>query len=396
MVTIEQILKQAKEMGVSDIHITVGLPPRVRLNGALINLPYPKLTPEDTEKIITPIMKESDLETYKKLGQVDLAYSSSEAGRYRVNVFRQRGSMACALRTVNTVIPAPEVLGVPESVIDLWNRKRGLVVVTGPTGSGKSTTLASIIDMINERRDAHIVTLEDPIEYMHTHKKSMINQREVGDDTDSYASALRAVLREDPDVILVGEMRDLETIATAITAAETGHLVFSTLHTIGAAATIDRIIDVFPTHQQQQIRIQLGMVLEAVISQQLIQRVDRPGRVAAFEVMHATIPVRNLIREGKTYQIASTMQTSKDKGMITMDDALLDLYRQGYISADDTVSYAQDMTYVAKRIGYTGLSTGYNTVGYNEGYNGGGYNNYSGGMDMVPMGGNNYNNYNNM
>ncbi len=395
MVTIEQILKQAKEMGASDIHITVGLPPRVRLHGGLVDLPYPKLTPEDTEKLTDSLMDEKDQKILKENGEVDLAYSSAESGRYRVNVFKQRGSRACALRTVNTVIPAPEVLGVPESVIDLWNRKRGLVLVTGPTGSGKSTTLASIIDMVNERRDAHIVTLEDPIEYLHTHKKSMINQREVGDDTQSYAAALRAVLREDPDVILVGEMRDLETISTAITAAETGHLVLSTLHTIGAAATIDRIIDVFPTHQQQQIRFQLGMVLEAVISQQLIKRIDRPGRVAAFEVLHATVPVKNLIREGKTYQIASTMQTSREKGMVTMDDAILDLFRQGIISYEDAVSYAQDMAYVAKRIGYGGFApTG---GGYNAGINGmGGMPPMGGGMPPMDNGYNAYNDYSNM
>lgn len=351
MVTIDQILAQAKEMGASDIHITVGLPPRVRYHGGLVNLNYPALMPEDTEKLILPMMTERLFEIFKKEGEVDFAYSSS-LGRYRVNTFRQRGSMACALRAVNTEIPDPEILGVPESVVDLWNRKRGLVLVTGPTGSGKSTTLASIIDRINEQRDAHIITLEDPIEYLHTHKKSMVNQREVGADTQSYAAALRAALREDPDVILVGEMRDLETISTAITAAETGHLVFSTLHTIGAAATVDRIIDVFPAHQQAQIRSQLAIVLEAIISQQLIRRIDKPGRVAAFEVLHATVPVKNLIRENKSYQITSTMQTSREKGMVTMDDALLDLYRQGIISYEDAINYAQDIPYVTKRLGF--------------------------------------------
>ena len=234
--------------------------------------------------------------------------------------------------------------------MELYKKKRGLVLVTGPTGSGKSTTLASLISKINHELNAHVITLEDPIEYLHSHDKSMINQREIGIDTNAYDKALRAALREDPDVILVGEMRDLETIATAITAAETGHLVFSTLHTIGAAATIDRIIDVFPPHQQQQIRIQLAMVLEAVISQQLIPSTDRQGRVAAFEVMHGTVPIRNLIREGKAYQIASVIQTSRKEGMRTMDDALIDLYMQGKISPENAINYAQDLAYVEKRV----------------------------------------------
>ena len=236
------------------------------------------------------------------------------------------------------------------SVVELYAKKRGLVLVTGPTGSGKSTTLASLIDKINDERNAHVITLEDPIEYLHSHRKAMINQREIGLDTHSYADALRAALREDPDVILVGEMRDLETISTAITAAETGHLVFSTLHTIGAAATIDRIIDVFPPHQQQQIRIQLAVVLEAVISQQLIPTADRCGRVAAFEVMHGTIPIKNLIREAKTYQISSVLQTARKEGMISMDDALLDLYNKGVIDSDNAIGYAQDVNYVTKRV----------------------------------------------
>jgi twitching motility protein PilT len=254
------------------------------------------------------------------------------------------------MRIVGTEIPKPESLGVPKSVVELYAKKRGLVLVTGPTGSGKSTTLASLIDKINDERNAHVITLEDPIEYLHSHRKAMINQREIGLDTHSYADALRAALREDPDVILVGEMRDLETISTAITAAETGHLVFSTLHTIGAAATIDRIIDVFPPHQQQQIRIQLAVVLEAVISQQLIPTADRCGRVAAFEVMHGTIPIKNLIREAKTYQISSVLQTARKEGMISMDDALLDLYNKGVIDSDNAIGYAQDVNYVTKRV----------------------------------------------
>ena len=348
--TIEELLTIAKEKKASDVHMTVGLPPRIRINGELVDLDYPKMTPADCEELILSIMDERQKELFKDRGELDFSFSSPNVGRYRVNVFRQRGSVACAMRVVGTVIPKPESLGVPKSVIELYAKKRGLVLVTGPTGSGKSTTLASLIDRINDNRNAHVITLEDPIEYLHTHRKAMINQREIGLDTHSYADALRAALREDPDVILVGEMRDLETISTAITAAETGHLVFSTLHTIGAAATIDRIIDVFPPHQQQQIRIQLAVVLEAVISQQLIPTADKHGRVAAFEVMHGTIPIKNLIREAKTYQISSVLQTARKEGMLSMDDALLDLYNKGLIDAENAMGYAQDVNYVAKRV----------------------------------------------
>ena len=350
MFTVEQLLAIAKEKKATDVHVTVGLPPRVRINGELVDLDYPKLSPEDCEKLILDIMDDRQQNMFKDRGELDFSFSVPNIGRYRVNVFRQRGSVACAMRIVGTKIPTPESLGVPKSVVDLYAKKRGLVLVTGPTGSGKSTTLASLIDRINDERNAHIITLEDPIEYLHTHRKAMINQREIGLDTHSYADALRAALREDPDVILVGEMRDLETISTAITAAETGHLVLSTLHTIGAAATIDRVIDVFPPHQQQQIRIQLAVVLEAVISQQLIPTADKRGRVAAFEVMHGTIPIKNLIREAKTYQISSVLQTSRKEGMISMDDALLDLYNKGIIDKENAVGYAQDVNYVAKRV----------------------------------------------
>ena len=350
MFTVEQLLSIAKEKKASDVHVTVGLPPRVRINGELVDLDYPKLSPDDCEKLILDIMDDRQQAMFKDRGELDFSFSVPNIGRYRVNVFRQRGSVACAMRIVGTEIPKPESLGVPKSVVDLYAKKRGLVLVTGPTGSGKSTTLASLIDRINDERNAHVITLEDPIEYLHSHRKAMINQREIGLDTHSYADALRAALREDPDVILVGEMRDLETISTAITAAETGHLVFSTLHTIGAAATIDRIIDVFPPHQQQQIRIQLAVVLEAVISQQLIPTADRSGRVAAFEDMHGTIPIKNLIREAKTYQISSVLQTARKEGMISMDDALLDLYNKGVIDSDNAIGYAQDVNYVTKRV----------------------------------------------
>ena len=287
-------------------------------------------------------MKPNQREKFEEHGEYDMSFSIPDLGRYRVNAYRQRGSVAMAFRLVGTKIPAPEELGVPESVVDLYQRKRGLILVTGPTGSGKSTTLAAIIDKINNNRDSHVITLEDPIEYLHQHKMAMVNQREIGLDSENYANALRAALREDPDVILVGEMRDFETISVAITAAETGHLVLSTLHTIGAASTVDRVIDVFPPHQQQQIRVQFANVLEAVISQQLIPTADGRGRVAAFEVLHANHAVRNLIREGKSHQLASVMQTNRKLGMITMDDAIIQLYYEGKIEREMAVQFAQD------------------------------------------------------
>ena len=348
--TIEELLITAKENKASDVHITVGLPPKMRINGILVDMDYPRLLPPDTEAVISTMMSDKRLQQFEELGEIDFSYSIPQIGRYRVNVFHQRGSMAASIRLVSTKIPLPEELGIPKSVVDLYQKKRGLVLVTGPTGSGKSTTLASIIDRINSMREVHVITLEDPIEYLHNHKKAMVNQREVGLDTHSYSNALRAALREDPDVILVGEMRDLETISTAITAAETGHLVLSTLHTIGAASTIDRIVDVFPPHQQQQIRVQLSMVLESVISQQLIPTADKKSRVAAFEVMHSTPAIKNLIREAKSPQINSTIQTSKFLGMQTMDDAIFDLYMKGDIDKENAVSYAQDSQIMEKRI----------------------------------------------
>ena len=350
MITIDELLKIGKENGASDVHITVGVPPKMRVNGELVDMNYPKLMPEDTNAIVTQMLTERQKEILKEDGEADFSFSIPALGRYRVNAFNQRGSLAAAIRLVGTQIPKPEDLGLPKSVIDLYNKKRGLILVTGPTGSGKSTTLASLINKINENRKSHIITLEDPIEYLHQHKLSMVNQREIGLDTMSYANALRAALREDPDVILVGEMRDLETISIAITAAETGHLVLSTLHTIGAASTIDRIIDVFPPHQQQQIRIQLSMVLEAVISQQLIPTADRHHRVAAFEVMLMSVAIKNLIRESKTFQIESMIQTSKKNGMITMDDALYELCMMGHITSEQAINFAQDPVALEKKI----------------------------------------------
>ena len=350
MATIEEILTAAKEAGASDVHLTVGIPPKMRVNGNLVTMDFPKMLPADTLDVVLSIMTESQRDRYEEKGEYDMSFAIPNVARYRVNVFKQRGSAALAFRVVATEIPSPEKLGVPESVIDLYQRKRGLILVTGPTGSGKSTTLAAIIDKVNSNRDAHIITLEDPIEYLHQHKMSMVNQREIGLDSENYANALRAALREDPDVILVGEMRDSETISVAITAAETGHLVLSTLHTIGAASTVDRVIDVFPPHQQQQIRVQLSNVLEAVISQQLIPTSDGRGRCAAFEVMHANHAVRNLIREGKSHQLMSIIQTNRKIGMITMDDAILQLYYDGKIDRELAIQFAQDVDGMEQKI----------------------------------------------
>lgn len=351
MVALEEILKIAKVAGASDVHLTVGIPPKMRVNGDLINMDFPKMLPPDTEAVADEIMNERQKEIFTERGEFDMSFSIPNLGRYRVNAYHQRGSIALAFRLVDTQVPSPESLGIPESVVELSQRKRGLVLVTGPTGSGKSTTLAAIIDQINKTRDAHVITLEDPIEYLHQHQMSMVNQREIGIDSGSYANALRAALREDPDVILVGEMRDFETISVAITAAETGHLVLSTLHTIGAASTVDRVIDVFPPHQQQQIRIQLANVLEAVISQQLIPTADNKGRVAAFEVMHANHAVRNLIREGKSHQLMSVIQTNRKLGMITMDEALTQLYYSGKISKESAIEFAQDVEGMEIKLG---------------------------------------------
>ena len=337
------LLSIAKAHHASDLHITVGVRPKCRISGTLYEMDgFEKLTPAMTKELVESMFGPKQKATMEATGEVDFAYTDTRVGRFRVNAFHQRGSYAAVLRIVASDIPTPEALGIPEAVLGLTKKKRGLVLVTGPTGSGKSTTLASLIDVINKERNEHIITLEDPIEYLHKHNRSIVNQREIGLDTDSYGNALRAALREDPDIILVGEMRDFDTISTAITAAETGHLVFSTLHTIGAAPTIERIVDVFPPHQQNQIRSQLASVLEAVISQQLLPTIDGKSRVAAFEVMLGTPAIKNLIREDKAHQIPSIMQTSKKIGMQTMDDSLFSLYLKHKIDAANAVEYAQD------------------------------------------------------
>ena len=350
MPTIEEMLKIAKDAGASEVHITVGVPPKMRVNGKLITMDFDRLMPADTVLLLDEIMNDYQKECFEKNGEYDMSFSIIGQGRYRANAYKQRGSVALALRVVGTHVPSAESLGLPPSVIDLYQRKRGLVLVTGPTGSGKSTTLAAIIDKINSSRECHVITLEDPIEYLHQHRLSMVNQREIGLDSKNYATALRAALREDPDVILVGEMRDFETISVAITAAETGHLVLSSLHTIGAASTVDRVIDVFPSHQQQQIRVQFANVLEAVVSQQLIPKADGSGRVAAFEVLHANHAVRNLIREAKSHQLMSVMQTNRKIGMIAMDEAIMQLYTQGAVTRDMAIQFAQDPDGMANKI----------------------------------------------
>ena len=352
MYDLSEILIHSVECRASDIHLSVGRAPNYRIDGVLHTEGEEKLKPDDVKNLIMPLLDERHKRELEESGQTDFAHAIPGVGRFRVNVFKQRGTLASVMRALPFEIPEPDMLGIPPEVVAVTEKKRGLVLVTGPTGSGKSTTLASLIQVINRTRADHIITLEDPIEYLHKHDKSIVNQREIGSDTENYAKALRAALREDPDVILVGEMRDLETISTAITAAETGHLVLSTLHTIGADKTIDRIIDVFPPDQQQKVRIQLAAVLECVVSQQLLKRSDGQGRVAALEVLFANNAVRNLIREGKTFQIASIIQTSKRLGMQMMDDALYDLYMQRMVDGETVISYAQDPVTMNKKINF--------------------------------------------
>lgn len=346
-----QLLDKATESKASDLHITVNLPAILRVDGELVKITDQPFTPEETSKLVRQILSEKQISVLEAKGEVDLSFTHPGRGRFRVNAYKQRNSYGMALRVVSSIIPSLQELGLPPVVAELSRKKRGLILVTGPTGSGKSTTLASMIDLMNDERNAHVVTLEDPIEYLHSHRKCMINQREVGGDTQNFANGLRASLRQDPDVILVGEMRDLETISIAVTAAETGHLVLSTLHTLGAASTIDRIIDAFPPYQQEQIKIQLSGNLQGIISQQLMIRKNGIGRVGAFEVMTATNAVRNLVREGKTNQIQSAIQTGSKYGMQTMDNALLSLYRQGEISRDTILTYSMDQDYVRKQLG---------------------------------------------
>jgi twitching motility protein PilT len=344
MIGLEALLRAAVESGASDFHITVGLPPMLRVTGKLRPMEddFRRLSADDTERLVTSMMSKDNRRVFDDEGHVDFSLGLPGVGRFRVNAYKQRGTFGAAIRLIPYEVPNLGDLGLPQILETFADKPRGFVVVTGPTGSGKSTTLAAMVGLINSRRNCHVMTIEDPIEYLHQHRKAIVNQREIGEDAKSFPSALRAALREDPDVILVGEMRDLETMATAITAAETGHLVLATLHTGDAVQTIDRIIDVFPEYQQHQIRVQLAGTLEAVIAQQLIPRKDKPGRVPAVEIMVGTPAVRNLIREGKTHQLRSVIQTGARFGMQTMEQSLRCWVEQGIVSCEDALAVAVD------------------------------------------------------
>jgi twitching motility protein PilT len=328
------VLMEVMERNASDLHLTAGSPPQIRYHGSLHALDYPALTPQVTREIVYSILTNDQRQALETNWQIDLAYSIPGLARFRVNVFFQRAALSAAFRLIPQEMVKLHELGLPPMLEEFTRKPRGFVLVTGPTGSGKSTTLAAMLDLINETRHEHILTIEDPIEFLHMHKRCIVNQRELGADARSFADALKAGLRQDPDVILVGEMRDLETIATALTAAETGHLVFATLHTQDTAQTVDRIVDVFPPAQQQQVRVQLSTALQGIVTQQLLPRADESGRAVASELLVPTPAVRNLIREGKTHQIYSALQTGAQFGMQTMDSALARLVSEGKISRE--------------------------------------------------------------
>ena len=340
---MSDLLQLVVSEGSSDLHIRVGIPPTIRVHGILHRVEGPSLTPESAEELMRSITSEDHIQQIRERGGADYAFAFGEAARFRVSAFKERGNFAMVLRQIPSKLLTMEQIGIPPSIKEMLYKPRGLVLVTGPTGSGKTTTLASLINIINEERDeAHIITIEDPIEYYHKHKKAVVTQREVHVDVPNFAEALRRALRQDPDVVLVGEMRDLETMEAAITAAETGHLVFGTLHTTGAAKTIDRITNAFPTSQQEMVRIQLSTVLQCVVSQLLIPRIDKPGRVAVFEIMVNTPSIAALIRDNKTFRIQSDIQTGAKWGMVTLDSFLVEKYLQGMISREEVVTKAQD------------------------------------------------------
>lgn len=341
-IDMNELLQLCVDEGASDLHIRVNVPPMLRIHGSLTPLDCPALTPAETEELARSISSEAQMHDVSERGGSDFAYAFSDQARFRVSVFRERGNTGMVLRQIPNKLLTLQQIGLPEQVRELLFKPRGLVLVTGPTGSGKSTTLASMLNIINEERDCHMITVEDPIEYYHQHKKCVVTQREVGADVPSFSEAIRRALRQDPDVILIGEMRDLETMQAAITAAETGHLVFATLHTTGASTTVDRIVDAFPTEQQAQVRTQLSVGLNAVISQLLLKRIDKSGRVAAFEIMFSTPSIRSRIRDNKTFMIDSDIQTGSKFGMISLDTHLLNLYTAGVISYDDLITKSKD------------------------------------------------------
>jgi twitching motility protein PilT len=358
-VPVPELLEIVLERRASDLHLTAGAPPTIRLHGDLIRLvDYPILSPRALQGMIYAILPQKMRERLEGELELDMSYALPGKARFRVNVYYQRDSIGAAFRLIPYEIKSVESLGLPSVVSDLARYPRGFVVVTGPTGSGKSTSLAGMVDIVNRERSAHIMTVEDPIEFLHKHQQCIVNQREVGSDTHSFAQALKHVLRQDPDVILVGEMRDLETISTAITAAETGHLVFATLHTQDAPQTIDRIIDVFPPHQQQQVRVQLATTLQGIVTQQLLQTADGRSRAVACEVLICTPAVRNLIREGKVHQIYSIMQAGGRFGMQTMDQALANLVKEGTISQQLAYERSHDPEELNRLIGGAGASYG--------------------------------------
>jgi len=339
---IKELLVTTKEKDASDLHLNVGVPPILRINGKLEKLKLSELTPQDTHEMIYSILSERQKSDFEKYGELDLSYELTNIARFRINAFKHRRGEGAALRLIPEKIKTLSELNLPSILSSFTDKDKGFVLITGPTGSGKSTTLAALIDIINKNRHDNIITIEDPIEFIHYHKNCLVSQREIGSHTKSFSSALRKALREDPDVILVGEMRDLETISMALTAAETGHLVFSTLHTISAAETVERIIDVFPPHQQNQVRMQLAGSILGIIAQTLLPTMDGKGRVPALEVMIANPAIRNLIREGKTHQIPSTIQISKKDGMQSLDQSLKDLVMEDKISREEAIKKAID------------------------------------------------------
>ena len=351
MVEMDELLQLVVDEGVSDLHLEVGAPPVIRLKGEMTPLDLPDMRPEDTEKLIKSIASPKHIQQIGERGGADFGFAFGDQARFRVSAFRQKGHLGAVLRQIPNKLLTFEQIGLPPAVKDLLYRPRGLILVTGPTGSGKSTTLASLINIINQERACHIITVEDPIEFYHKHNKSIIIQREIGSDVPSFAEALRRALRQDPDIILVGDLRDLETIEAAVSAAETGHLVFGTLHTTGAARTVDRMVDAFPTNQQMQIRTQLAAGLVGVISQVLCPRIDKPGRVAAFEIMISTPSIQALIRDGKTYRITSDIQTGAKYGMNTLDSHLIELYQKQIISYGEVITKAQDPEGIVQKLG---------------------------------------------